>query len=66
MVQQLHTRMRKRVDIFAAVMKQARRDKEEESKKTFKTSHGGATEEEKKVVGPRKISKAVLGGGVFQ
>jgi hypothetical protein len=29
MVQQLHTRMRKRVDVFAAVMKQARRDKVE-------------------------------------
>ena len=55
--------MRKKVDMFAGVMKQARRDKE--GSKSWKESFGGATEEEKKVEEPKKIKK-VLGGGVFQ
>lgn len=55
--------MRKKVEMFAGVMKQARRDKE--GTKTWKESFGGATEEEKKVEQPKKI-KAVLGGGMFK
>ena len=59
--------MRKRVDVFAAVMKQARRDKETPSnKQNVKETFAGQTEEQKEVVAPRKIARNVLGGGVFK
>jgi hypothetical protein len=44
---QLHSSMRKKVDDFATVIKQARRDKE--GQKNWAETFGGQTEEDKKI-----------------
>ena len=56
--QQLHSRMRKRVEIFERVMNMAKRDKE--GPKNWKETHGGISQEERELKEEKKVEEVFV------
>jgi actin related protein 2/3 complex subunit 2 len=58
MKQQLHSRMRKRVEIFERVINMAKRDKE--GPKNWKETHGGISQEERELKEEKKVEEVFV------
>lgn len=56
--QQLHSRMRKRVEIFERVMNMAKRDKE--GPKNWKETHGGISQDERELKEEKKVEEVFV------
>jgi actin related protein 2/3 complex subunit 2 len=58
MKQQLHSRMRKKVELFERVIVMAKRDKE--GPKNWKETHGGITEVERELKEEKKVEEVFV------
>lgn len=58
MKQHLHSRMRKRVEIFERVINMAKRDKE--GPKNWKETHGGISQEERELKEEKKVEEVFV------